>query len=220
MLSHGIYTNIAFFGKKSYIYRQKSLKHNKMKKLILLLAALALSSSMLSAQVAPGMKYNELKGIYNPVEYVHTANDPYSPGWSGFASFVVPGLGQVICGETGRGLAFFGSSLLVGTVGGGICAANILANVNVDENGTIVSYKNEAAARQWSFALMGIGMATLALDIWSIVDAVKVAKVRNMYNQDLLSNRAMQMQLRPSMDLVRTASGFQPAPGVTFAMQF
>ena len=44
MLSHGIYTNIAFFGKKSYICRQKSPKHNKMKKLILLLAALALSS--------------------------------------------------------------------------------------------------------------------------------------------------------------------------------
>jgi hypothetical protein len=85
-----------------------------MKKIVILIAAFVFAASSLSAQVAPRMKYKDLKDTYNPKEYVKSANDPYSPGWSGFASFVLPGLGQVISGETGRGIAFFAGDLAIG----------------------------------------------------------------------------------------------------------
>ncbi len=39
-------------------------------------------------------------------------------GWSGFASFVLPGLGQLIDGETGRGLAIIGGDVVLGTTHG------------------------------------------------------------------------------------------------------
>ena len=190
-----------------------------MKRLVSILAVLTMTATMLSAQIVPGMKYNQLKQTYNPKEYVHTANDPYSPGWIGVGSFFIPGLGQALCGEVGRGLAFFGGSTALG-IGAYVCSFNMIANTNIDQNGKVTGFKNEAAAKGWSAGLIAIGAAGFALDIWSIVDAVNVAKVKNMYNQDLLSKHAMQMQVRPSVDLVRTANGFQPAPGLTFAMQF
>ena len=85
-----------------------------MKRIALIVAALALTVASLSAQVVPGMKYRELQDIYNTKEYVKSDIDPYSRGWAGLASFVVPGLGQVICGEAGRGIAIFAGDLALG----------------------------------------------------------------------------------------------------------
>lgn len=40
--------------------------------------------------------------------------------------------------------------------------------------------------------------ATLAVDVWAIVDAVRVAKVNNMYMQDLREKReGISLQLNP-----------------------
>ena len=58
----------------------------------------------------PNMKYKELKGLYNYKEYESTFADRYSPGWTGVASAFIPGLGECINGEWGRGLGkFFGN---------------------------------------------------------------------------------------------------------------
>ena len=48
-----------------------------MKKLFIMLAAVVLTATTLSAQVAPGMKYKELKNIYNAKDYVQSSADPY-----------------------------------------------------------------------------------------------------------------------------------------------
>ena len=80
-----------------------------MKKIIALLATVVLGCNLLNAQVAP--KYRELKKTYNPPEYVKMSTDPYSPIWAGAASFLMPGLGQMVCDEVGRGIAFFASEM-------------------------------------------------------------------------------------------------------------
>ena len=66
-----------------------------------------------SVEIVPGMKYRQLKHIYNYREYVPSLTDRYSPGWSGVASFFVPGLGECINGEWGRGLAVVGGNFLL-----------------------------------------------------------------------------------------------------------
>ena len=60
-----------------------------MKRFFIMLAAVVLTATTLSAQIVPGMKYRDLKNMYNPRQYVRNAADPYSKGWSAVASAVV-----------------------------------------------------------------------------------------------------------------------------------
>ena len=171
------------------------------------------------------MKYKDLKDTYSPKEYVKSANDPYSPGWSGFASFVLPGLGQVINGETGRGIAFFAGDLAIG-VAANLCADKFMKYVQTDANGKPVKdggkyvYTDDAAAGKWAGAIIGVSAVGVANYIWSICDARKVAKVKNMYYQDLRNGYSMDFSLYPSLDLAQTPSGYQPAPGLALSLRF
>ncbi len=117
--------------------------------------------------IQEGMRYKEYKNLYDHHLYNAQIGDQYSPGWSGVASFFIPGLGQAICGEWGRGLAYFGSSVLVSSVGGIVTALTY-------------SY----------WPMLVTTAAALTIDIMSIVDAVHVAKIKNMYYQDLRGQHA------------------------------
>ena len=197
-----------------------------MKRIIILIAAFALTATALSAQVAPRMKYKELKQSYNPKEYVKTANDPYSPGWSGFASFVLPGLGQVISGETGRGIAIFAGDVAFSAVAG-ICADKLKEYVQMDADGKPVKgsdgkyiFTDKQAAGKWAGAVLGVSAAGVAYYIWNICDARKVAKVKDMYYQDLAGKHAIGVDLYPSFDYAMTGAGARVVPGMTLSLQF
>lgn len=154
--------------------------------------------------IKPGMKYSELKYLYNHSAYVHMPSDPYSPAWSGVASFFIPGLGQMICGEMGRGFAFLGGEVGLALVGALVPAALI-------------------GSDQWMAAssiLIVASTGLVALDIWSIIDAVQVAKVKNMYTQDLRHNYSFDMKLHPSVNIVSVGSKIQPTVGMTLALKF
>lgn len=114
-----------------------------------------------------GMRYKEYNKLYDHHNYRPQPYDDYSPAWSGVASFIIPGLGQAICGEWGRGLAYFGSSVLISSVGGVV---------------TALTYD------YWPIFVTTA--AVLTIDIMSIVDAVHVAKIKNMYYQDLRGQHA------------------------------
>ena len=58
------------------------------------------------------------------------------------------------------------------------------------------------------------------LDICAIVDGVRVAKVKNMYEQDLKKMYALDVDLYPSVNYIQLASGVQPTAGFTLAMRF
>ena len=137
-----------------------------MKKYLILLACMLILTTVSNAQ------YKVNKTMYNYRLYRPQVGDPYNTGVAGLTSFLVPGLGQMIAGEGGRGAAFLGGfvgAMVLFYVGSGMSEADI------DEGG-------DGSAGS---ALMFIGSTgALAVDIWAIVDAVRVAKVNNMAFQD------------------------------------
>ena len=155
--------------------------------------------------IQPGMKYKELKNMYDPREYTSVMGDVH-PAWSGVASFLIPGLGQGINNEWGRAAGqFFGSYGLI--LAGSLCAAAGAAS----EDGY-----NPAMGVVSIACVLG----ALGLDIWSIVDAVKIAKVKNMYQQDLKKLYAVDVDLFPSVNYAHTANGLTPTVGMTLALKF
>lgn len=204
---------------------------NTMKRFLLILA-MALATTAVSAQtvasyrIEPGMSYKELKQLYKGQTYTMTAGDPYSRTWSALSSLAVPGLGQFVCRENGRGLAFLGGSIALSVVGN-FAANDMIDQFERDANGKLVLdnnneliCKNKNAAIRDLGILIGAGVAELVLGICSAVDASKIAKVKNMYYQDLQSRHAVNATLRPSVNIVQTATGTQPAAGMSFALQF
>ena len=154
-----------------------------------------------------GMNYREYKNLYDARAYVHEAGDPVNPVWAGIASFFIPGLGQCISGEWGRGLGFF-----FGELGGTI----LMINTTPPDNTSQVTNGERAAA--WAF-LLGL----TAVDIWNIVDAVHVTKVKNMYYQDLRHQKAyVDFKMEPYFANITTSfnAGYHPVAGVSFTMTF
>lgn len=200
-----------------------------MKKLVLVIAAALLSSAMVQAQEVATysgveeirekilenpskvVKYKELKKIYNYKEYTPTIDDKYSPGLAGVASFFIPGLGQMICNEVGRGLGFF-----LGAEGAAAIGTVVMMT------GIIYDYEGNASSMTPGAALTGLALyaGAAALDIISIVDGVRVAKVKNMHLQDIKNTYAFEMKLYPSFDYAMVGSTYQPTAGLTMAVRF
>ncbi len=157
-----------------------------------------------SAEVVAGMKYRDYKNLYDTKYYVPQSTDPYSRGWAGVASFFIPGLGQGVAGEWGRGAIFFGANVAMGV-------AQYL-DTSYD-NGRI-----KMGALGWTMCV-----ARIALDIWSICDAVHVAKVKNMYWQDISSkNASLDFRLEPYFACAPTGTPglSQPAAGLSMKLAF
>ena len=132
-------------------------------------------------------KMNKIRYDYRSWELA--PGDPYNPGLCGAINLLVPGVGQMIAGEGGRGAAFLGG--YVGAVA--IYAVGyVTAAVALDEeaNGG-PEYDGEG------FGAMAIGLgAMVAVGIWSIVDGVRVAKVNNLAFRDKF-NQGYEFKLQP-----------------------
>ena len=195
-----------------------------MKKLVFAILLLVAGMSFASAQVRPGMKYSELKSMYTTRGYSKTAGDVYSPGWSAFASFVIPGLGQVMSKEAGRGIGFFAGSTALRAFGY-YEAAKLIdnatdgnGNINKDASGDL-KFNDESAAKKQIALICAAGLSELIVDIWACADAAKVAKVKNLYNRDL-KKYSIEPSFYPSVQAVQTSNGYSLAPGMTFALNF
>ena len=156
--------------------------------------------------VTPGMKYKELKHLYNYKEYVPGLADRYSPGWTGVASFFIPGLGECINGEWGRGLGKFGGNLLLGIVAYSSYYSSY--------------YYTDAPAAAAPIIALACSAGMLAIDIWSIIDAVRIAKVKNMYEQDIKRLYSFDVKLSPSVNYIPNGNTLQPVAGMTLAFRF
>ena len=147
-------------------------------------------------QIYVGMKYKQLKDIYNYRDW-QGGYQRYSPFWCGFGSFFIPGLGQMCSGEFGRGLGHLGVHLGLGLL------STACANTGAETGYYIAA------------------LTQLGYDIWTIIDAVRVAKVKNMYETDLRSYQSsVSFEMYPSLNAVPTQSGLGVAPGMTFALTF
>ena len=152
--------------------------------------------------------YKQLKMNYNPHMYMPQLGDPYNPAVSGLCSWLIPGLGQMISGETGRGLGFlggyFGCYLVVG----------------IGSAAVTTSYDNSSVATGGLLMLVGVvGMITV--DIWSIVDAVHVAKVKDMYVGDMRSKTSsLKLELSPYVDQISMHNEIVRPVGMTMRVKF
>ena len=139
-----------------------------MKKIYFLLAG------MLIISIAADAQYRINKIMYDYHDFSYVKGDPYRPAIAGFSSLLVPGTGQIMCGEVGRGIAILGGFIGSGaiTVAG---FGYFMGSFPKTEQGTVKAGQT----------LAGLGIATAGFfcfiytDIWSAVDASRVAKVND-----------------------------------------
>jgi len=172
-----------------------------MKKLYLLLAGLILVSFSLHGQ------YRELKSRYEfqVKTYSFQKGDPYNPSSSGVASFFIPGLGQMMSGETGRGLCFLGGFTAVLVT----CFAISFSYMNKHE------YESAPSAY---YALAGI-IGALSIDLWSVSDAVKVAKIKNLDLRDR-KKTSIDLTIKPFLNPSYNTLAHKPALGISLNIAF
>lgn len=168
-----------------------------MKRLILIIAALLLINVICDAQYW----LNEIHYDYR--SYSYQPGDPYHPAGAGIASFFIPGLGQTICGEWGRGAVF-----LIGWLGGfGMVISGMIIQSNTGEG-------NDGMSLVYS----GLGFSAISW-IWSIGDAVRVAKVNNLVFRDKYKNSAS-LQLKPYIDFQNYHTQNKPCYGLSVNIFF
>jgi len=160
-------------------------------------------------KVVPGMRYQDYKGLYDSSRYMKQPNDPYSPFWAGFGSFIIPGLGEAITGEWGRAAGFFFSNL------GIALSQSLIVNDAVIREGDYAY--DHLPAGYWILMAGRIG-----LNVWSICDSVKIAKIKDMYYQDMQAQRAA-LDIRLDPFFAYTPAGgnqLQPVTGFSLRLSF
>ena len=155
-----------------------------MKKVLCVFILVCLSGITVYAQ------YRINKTKYNYHTYSYQKGDPMNPALCCVAS-IIPGVGQMICGEPGRGLCFLG-----GFAGS---AAFTYAGVAVFATSIPASDSEPVKEGQMLTGLLmvatGIG-GIISFDIWSIVDAVHVARITNMAFRDQ-NKTSLDLKLKP-----------------------
>jgi hypothetical protein len=165
------------------------------------LILIAIMSHIMSYAQAQSYKIN--KHNYNINDYYKHQNDPNNPLLCGLASYFVPGLGQIIAGETGRGLAFFGGTVVAGLFTGGSFLAFVVTG------------------SQQYVAPMLIGMGSIVIvQLWSVADAIKVAKINNLYARDKFNTSSYHLELSPYVSPVSSINPAQSSVGMSLRLCF
>lgn len=189
------------------IYIVTNLKSAIMKKcLLLVLVCLFFVAFNVKSQ---SYKFN--KNVYNYQLYMPQFGDPYSPALSGVASLFIPGLGQMVSGEVGRGFGFLG-----GSIGCGILAS-VGSSIFIASNSYY--YSDTPSTSGLGLMLLGLG-GMVVVDIWAIVDAVRVAKVNNMYIQDMRNSSRINFQIAPYIDSFALNNEVVRPIGLSLRMNF
>ena len=182
-----------------------------MKRLLIIFFIVLSTFASANAQYINKNSYKDLKGIYNPKEYVKQDADPYNAGWYECASFFVPGIGQLLSGEVWRGLAFLGGeAILMGIITDTALEIERIAVTN--ESGFLIGM---------AILLSALGV-DLGLAIWSSIDAARVAKVKNMYYQDLIGGKTpVELSFAPAFSFAPSQSGStQMSAGLALQVKF
>ncbi|MBR1834106.1 MAG: hypothetical protein IJ785_01150 [Bacteroidales bacterium] len=159
-----------------------------------------------SSYIHDYMKYSEYKNLYDKNKYIRQIGDPYSPSGCGWASFFIPGLGQAIADEWGRAAWIF-------IVNVGLGAVSVRAAYNYAYYGDNTS----------TLLLVASSFGRLVFDIWSIVDAVNVAKIKNMHSQELRARQtsSLNISMTPYLGFASCKDNSkQPVTGLSFNLSF
>lgn len=171
------------------------------------------SSSFLSDEdfksLRPNMPYSELVKIYDVNEYSKfTGWERNNPAVMGLCSFMFTGLGQMINGAMKRGLYFFlgSSACYVGMYALALGDSYITSRYGHDSPGFVA-------------AAVGMGLGMIGIKIYSIVDAVKVTKIMNMYYDDL-DKLSFDFSVAPYCDVICMNTEATPVAGLSLRLSF
>lgn len=129
------------------------------------------------------IKYKDYKDIISLENYREIIiTEKYSPLVAGVFSYIIPGSGYFYVREPLRGALVLGSELIT---------------ISMFQYGLFNSFSHDSADRR-SFISPNIMMfagaiATVGIQIWSINDVVKIAKIKNLVYQE----KKITMELRP-----------------------
>ena len=162
----------------------------------------AVTAREVNSQIVSGMNYKEYENLYDSHYYNPQPGDPYNPSLCGVCSFLIPGLGQIVAGEAGRGISYF--------------CYSVIPNILVSYIG--LSIPDPTAV---TICFLFGTVWSLTWDIMSICDAVKVAKIKNMYNQDLRALASkVDFDMTPYFASVNMGVSSQPVAGLTLRVSF
>jgi TM2 domain-containing membrane protein YozV len=157
--------------------------------------------------------YSINKDKFDSHQYIYEYGDPYNPVISGIFSLIVPGMGQIFCGETGRGLAFMG-----GYAG---CTVLFLTGAVQLTSHSFLSFGNSHYTGNSGVGVMLMGFGGMAaIEIWSIFDAVKVSKVNNMYIRSLRNTSLLKLEMSPYADQFSIKNQVSNPIGLTMRVKF
>ena len=148
-----------------------------------------------TAELRPGMSFADIKDLYDYKAYVPQPGDRYNPELMGFAS-VIPGLGQCLEGEWGTGVLLF--------LGDAACWFTALQTLKVRDD--ILEDGTAVHSVKPTIGTVFFAGCALAIQGFSVFDAVRIAKVKNMYLQDLCRRTSAGAILRIEPFLATTSS--------------
>jgi TM2 domain-containing membrane protein YozV len=120
------------------------------------------------ATLASNAQYRTIKEQYKDQNYSYESGDRYNPAVAAVSSVLIPGLGQMIAGEVGRGAVFL--------------TANMAGFVTFF-TGFIMAFSDSSPNVAGILMLGGAGLAGTSY-VWSIVDAIQVTIIKNLYYRD------------------------------------
>jgi len=155
-----------------------------------------------------GMPYSEYKHFYKSSDYSRQDGDRFSPVASGVSSFFISGLGQMENDQFLKGIC-----MLVGTYGL-VVAGCFVGDKMKRADGTSYIKLNGKSYACWAGAL--------AIDVWSICDAIKVAKIKNLYARDCQKIQAStcDIKIMPDLALASAGQNLKPTAGVALVVRF
>ena len=132
-------------------------------------------------------QYWREKAEYNTDGYRYQITDQFSPELAAYKSLFLTGNGQHYLGKKARGIAF--------KVGSATCWAVILYGwfvyiVGVDLNGDGEYYDGDGV-------MIAGATGVILMKAWSVLDAIKVAKVYNMVWRDKRGETQMSIKIKP-----------------------
>lgn len=169
-----------------------------MKRIYLILTVSLISVSAINAQ------YRINKNKYDYHTYSYEFGDPYNPSVMGFASLIVPGFGQMLSGEGGRGIAFFCGNL----------SLIVIKRVSFFTGWGSSKFENYMKLN----SVIRIGK--IGIHAWSAFDASRIAKVNNLVFRDR-NNTTYNLQLLPYLETLENLMiAEKPAAGLTVSITF
>ncbi len=124
----------------------------------LILVCFLMFSSTIIAQ------YEEDRKYFNYKDYKRSPVDKYEPLVAAAAASLFPGLGHFYCDERERGVKFFKRTVV---------------GFTISAVGLVYVVASDAVNFGYGMLIGGMVLVT-ANQIWSIVDAIRVSKVKNM----------------------------------------